>query len=241
MAGEIISGRKAVEEALAQPRRVNRLYIAQDGKVRDRDALLDAARAAGVLFDFIPLAKLNTLAQGEEHQGVAVEISPMEYAALEDCMPAEGPSLLLALDQVQHPRNLGMILRSAAASGAGGVLLPVRGGALLDTSTIRASAGAVFHVPVVSCKNLAQSLRQLKDADYWVFGLEGTSAQSLFQQRWPERCVLVMGSESKGLRPGVQKLCDELLAIPMSRGFDSLNVAVAAGIALFQAAEGQRG
>jgi len=240
MAGQIISGRHAVEEALKHPLRVNRLYVAQDGKVRDRDALLDAARAGGVVFDFIPLAKLNVLARGEEHQGVAVEMSPMDYAPFESLLEAPAPAMVLALDQVQHPRNLGMILRSAAGAGCAGVLLPVRGGALLDDTLIRSSAGALFHVPVASCSNLAQALREMKDAGYWVFGLDAGGKTSLFQQRWPDKCVLVMGGESKGLRPGVAKLCDELLSIPLAGGFDSLNVAVAAGIALFQCAEGQR-
>ncbi|MBI1319665.1 MAG: 23S rRNA (guanosine(2251)-2'-O)-methyltransferase RlmB [Candidatus Hydrogenedens sp.] len=240
MAGQLISGRHAVEEALKHPERVNRLYVAKDSKVRDRDALLDAARAGGVVFDFIPLAKLNVLARGEEHQGVAVEISPIAYAPLESILEAPAPAMVLALDQVQHPRNLGMILRSAAGAGASGVLLPVRGGALLDDSLIRSSAGAVFHVPVASCNNLAQTLRDMKDAGYWVFGLDAGGKASLFQQRWPDKSVLVMGGESKGLRPGVAKLCDDLLSIPLAHGFDSLNVAVAAGIALFQCAEGQR-
>ncbi len=242
MPADIIHGRNAVPEALRADGCVNRVYVASDGKSPGRDAVLDAARAACIPFEFIPLAKLNALTGVSEHQGIAASISPVAYANLETLLaslPAE--AVLLALDGVQHPRNVGMLLRSAAGAGCNAVLLPQRGGALLDDDIVRASTGAVLHVPVVSCPNLSQTLRQLKDHDFWVYGLDAAGSENLFQFRWPRRTVLVAGSETNGMRPGVAKLCDAMLSIPLANGLDSLNVAVSASIALYQAKFGPRG
>jgi 23S rRNA (guanosine2251-2'-O)-methyltransferase len=240
MAGEIIHGRNAVLEALRAQGRVNRVYIVREGKVASRDDILDAARAAGVAFEFVPLAKMNTLTGVSEHQGCAAAITPVAYAELHDVLAGLEPrALILVLDQVQHPRNVGMLLRTAAGAGAAAVLLPQRGGALLDADIVRASAGAVLHVPVVACPNLAQSLRVLKDHNFWVYGLDAEARDSVFTCRWADRCALVAGSETKGMRPGTAKLCDAMLSIPLSNGLDSLNVAVSAGIAMYQARYGK--
>lgn len=242
MASEIIHGRNAVLEALRAKGCVNRVYIASDGKSPGRDAVLDAARAAGVPFEFIPLAKLNNLTGVSEHQGIAASISPVAYANLDEILASLPPeAVMLALDGVQHPRNVGMLMRSAAGAGCSAVLLPQRGGALLDDDIVRASTGAVLHVPVVSCANLPQTLRQLKEHDFWVYGLDASGSDNLFQFRWPRRTVLVAGSETSGMRPGVAKLCDAMVSIPLSNGLDSLNVAVSASIAMYQAKYGPRG
>jgi len=239
MSAAIIHGRNAVLEALRAKGRVNRVYIVSDGKASGRDAVLDAARAVGAPFEFIPLAKMNSLTASNEHQGVAAAIAPVAYADLEALVAAlPEEAVLLALDGVQHPRNVGMILRSAAGAGCAGVLLPQRGGALLDDDIVKASAGALLHVPVVACANLPQTLRWLKEQDFWVYGLDAAGTSSVFSYRWPKRSVLVAGGETKGMRPGVAKLCDDLLSIPLAHGMDSLNVAVSASIALYQARHG---
>lgn len=237
MAGEIIYGMNGVSEALRSGRRVNRLYLAKESRARGTDALIDAARERRIPFDFVPQAKLNELTGTREHQGVAAAVSPLEYATLEACLAACPPqATLLILDQVQHPKNLGMLIRSAVGAGACGVLLPSRGGALLDESVVRASAGAVFHVPVVLCGNLAQAIRAVQDAGFWVYGLDAKGSENVFRVDWPARCAVVVGNESEGLRPVVAKACDVLVRIPLSGGLDSLNAAVAASVALFQVA-----
>ena len=241
MAGKSIYGLNAVREALRSGRRVNRVYFARESRAHGCKVLTEEARAAGVPFDFVPQAKVNEIAGTQEHQGVAATVSPVEYAVLETFL-AECPdrATLLVLDQVQHPKNLGLLIRTAFGAGAAGVLLPARGGALLDESIVRASAGTVLHLPVVACKNLAQALRSLRDAGFWIYALEASGAHNAFTMDWPERCALVVGNESTGLRPGVRKECDAGVGIPLENGLDSLNVAVAAGIALFQVAT-QRG
>lgn len=242
MAGEIIYGRNAVLEALRAKGTVNRVYLVREGKIASREEIIEAARASGAPFEFVPLAKLNSMTGVSDHQGCAAAVSPVSYARLDEVLATLGPrAVILALDGVQHPRNVGMLLRTAAGAGAAAVLLPQRGGALLAPDIVRASAGAVMHVPVVACANLGQALRELKEQDFWVYGLDAGARDSVFSNRWPERSVLVAGGETKGMRPGTAKLCDALLSIPLCNGLDSLNVAVSAGIALYQAQYGGQG
>jgi len=237
MAGKTIHGINGVREALASGHPVNRVYVAKESIGRGVKEVLAAAKDGGIPYDIVPQARLNAMTETREHQGVAATVSPAGYTALDDCLAACGRrAVLLALDQVQHPKNLGLLIRTAAGAGAAGVVLPVRGGALLDDDVVRASAGTVFRVPVVACKNLAQTLRGIKDAGFWVYGLEAQGEGTVFDMDWPDRCVLVLGNESSGIRHGVRKACDAFVQIPLAHGVESLNVAVAAGVGLFQAA-----
>jgi 23S rRNA (guanosine2251-2'-O)-methyltransferase len=237
----IVFGRNAVEEALRASGRVNRLLVAKGARPEWLDALLDQARAAKVRFDFVPPAKLARLAHSHDHQGVVAVVSPVEHLSLEQCL-AECPTqaALLALDGVQNPRNVGMLLRTALGAGVSGVLLPVRGGALLSEEIVRASAGAVLRVPVVYCGNLPQALRTLREAGFWSYGLAAQGERDVFDISWPDRAVLVVGNETEGLRPVVRKACDTLVRVPLAGELESLNVVVAAGIALFQIAAQRR-
>ncbi|MFP4501315.1 MAG: 23S rRNA (guanosine(2251)-2'-O)-methyltransferase RlmB [Candidatus Hydrogenedentota bacterium] len=241
MAGRIIYGVNAVREALDAGRRVNRVYLARESRARGFQAVVDRARANGVPFDFVPQAKLNELAETREHQGVAAAVSPVAYANLDQVLGAcPAQATLLVLDQVQHPKNVGMLIRAAAGAGAVGVVAPVRGAALVDDTVLRASAGTALRLPLVACKNLRQALQTLRKADFWLYALEAGGGQEVFLMDWPARVALVVGNESSGLRPGVRKLCDEAVAIPLSNGVESLNAALAAGIALFQVAAQRR-
>ncbi|MDZ4857821.1 MAG: 23S rRNA (guanosine(2251)-2'-O)-methyltransferase RlmB [Candidatus Hydrogenedentes bacterium] len=237
MSGKYIFGLKAISEALRDTGRVSRLYVAKESRAHGVDALVTSAKLAGVAFDFVPQAKLNELAETLEHQGLVAQVSPVAYAKLETILPScPDKAIVLVLDQVQHPKNLGMLLRTAACAGVYAVITPTRGGALLDDDVLRASAGAVFHVPVVLCNNVAQTLRELREAQFWSYALAGDGEQNIFDVNWGDRAALVMGNETAGLRPGVIKACDATLRIPLAKGMESLNVAVAAGIALYQVA-----
>ncbi len=238
MPAKVIYGTKAVQEALRGARSVNRIYVARESRAHGIDALLDQARAQGVPFDFVPQAKLNDLCDTREHQGIAATMSPIEYHSLDtwlrDC-PTK--SLVVVLDQIQHPKNLGMILRAALGAGCGAAIAPNRGGALVDDSVLRASAGAALNLPLLPCNNVGQALRDLKEAGFWVYGLDASAEQSVFDTRWADRTALVLGNETTGIRPGVTKACDVMVGIPLANELDSLNVAVAAGISLFSAAQ----
>lgn len=237
MAGKAIYGLNAVREALQSGHAVNRVYFAKESRAHGAGELVQKVREGRIPFDFVPQAKLNELAATREHQGVVALVSPKEYTSLEDCLAGcPQRATLLVVDQVQHPKNLGMLIRSAAGAGVSGVLVASRGGALLDETVLRASAGMLFRVPIVLCGNLAQSLRALTAAGFWIYGLDPQGPENVFKVSWGERCAVVVGNESEGLRPIVRKACDVSVRIPLAEGADSLNVSVAAGIALFQVA-----
>jgi 23S rRNA (guanosine2251-2'-O)-methyltransferase len=241
MAGKIIYGVNAVREALLAGHSVNRVWLAKESRAHGYQQVIDEARAGKVPFQFVPQAKLNELTGTREHQGVAAAISPvayMELAAFLEGLPAR--ATVLVLDQVQHPKNVGLLVRTAAASGAAGVLMPVRGGALVDDTVLRASAGTALRLPLVAVNNVAQALRALRDAGFWSYALDARGAEDLFTVDWPARTALVVGNETAGVRPGVRKSCDGAAAIPMAEGIESLNAAVAAGVALFQVAQQRR-
>ena len=235
MAGDIVYGVNAVREALQTPQSINRVLVAKESRAPACKALIEQAKAAKVMVDFVPQAKLNTLCDSREHQGILAQVSPLEYVELGDLLANCGPqATLLVLDRVQHPKNLGMIIRSAAGAGVAGIILASRGGALLDDSVVRASAGTVLRVPLASCPNISQALKKLRQADFWIYGLDAGGTHDVFQMDWPARVALVAGNETEGIRPGVRKGCDEIVSIPLENELDSLNVAVATSIALFQ-------
>lgn len=240
MAGETIHGVNAVREALQAPGAINRILFAKESRVPACKALLEQAKALKVAVDFVPQAKLNTLAGTREHQGVVAQISPATYVELDALLAGCPPrATLLVLDRVQHPKNLGMIIRSAVGAGVAGIVLPSRGGALLDDAVVRASAGTVLRIPIATCANLGQALQKLREQDFWIYGLDAGGQVDAFRARWPERVALVAGNETEGMRPGVKKKCDEIVSIPLDNELDSLNVAVATAIVLFQVRQGR--
>lgn len=237
MTGAIVYGYNAVSEALQSPQTVNRIYVAKEGRARNVRPLLDQAKAARVRFDFVPQAKLNELTGTLEHQGIAAAISPVAYTPLREIVETcGGRAVLLAADRIQHERNLGLMIRTALGAGASGLIVAGRGAALLDDTVLRASAGTALRLPICKEANLATALRTLKDHGFWIYGLAAEGAESVFTIQWPPRVVLVVGNETEGLRPGVRKACDALVRIPLRNGVDSLNAAVSASVALFQAA-----
>jgi len=234
----MIHGVRAVTEALASGRAISRVFLASDAKVPDVRGILDAAKALHVAVERVPLAKLNVLCDTAEHQGVAARISPVEYIQLSELIRQCGDTaIVVVLDQVQHPRNVGLIARSALGAGAAGVVVPAKGGALVDDSVLHASAGAALRLPIAMVSNVAQALRTLKDAGFWIFGLDADGTDSVFAAKWAKRTVLVVGNETKGMRGPTRKECDVLAKIPLAGGLESLNAAVATGIALFEAAK----
>lgn len=242
MAGTIIHGVNALREALHDPRRINRVYFAQESRAPAVAAIIAEVKQKRVPFDFVPQAKLNAMTRTREHQGVAAEISPVAYATLDAVLARCGPkALLLACDGVQHPKNLGLIIRTATGAGCNGILLTRRGGALLDEDVLRASAGTVLRMPILPVHKLPETLRTLKDHGFWAYALAPAAPASLYEVKWPDRVVLVLGNESDGLRPIVQKTCDAAVRIPLANELDSLNVAIAAGIALFHIARALQG
>jgi 23S rRNA (guanosine2251-2'-O)-methyltransferase len=211
--GEVVYGRRAVAEAKRGRRRVRRVCTTAD----------------------LPVAELTRIAGSPDHQGVVAEVDPYPYVDPERLLePADG--LIVALDQVQDPRNLGAVCRSAEAAGATGVVIPARRSAAVTAVACKASAGAVEHLQVARVQNLADWLGSAKDTGAWVYGADAGARAPYSHSDLTGKVVLVLGSEGKGLRRRVAESCDLLVSIPVSGRVRSLNVSAAAAVLLFEAA-----
>ncbi len=231
---EVLWGLHEVAEALAAGHPVERIYFSLQAKGPLVDHIKDLAHQRQVRFDFVEVGKLGQMSGTRHHQEVVARTSPVQYRSLAEVLAGAPPSCtLLALDQVHYAGTLGLAIRTAAGAGAAGLLLPARGGALVNAEVVRAASGAVFRLPLVSSGNLAKDLLLLKEEGFWVYGLEAGSGGDFFSVDWPPRRVLVAGNEARGLRPLIRKTCDALVQIPLAGGMDSLNVAVALGVVLF--------
>ena len=169
-----------------------------------------------------------------DHQGVVAEVEPYPYAGPSELLKREN-ALLIALDQVQDPRNLGAVARSAEAAGAAGLVIPERRSAAVTAVTCKASAGAVEHLAIAHVRNLADWLAEAKEAGFWLWGADAEAKQAPWDVDLSGPTVLVMGGEGKGLRPRVASACDGLIALPQRGEIDSLNVSAAAAALLFEA------
>jgi len=233
----ILYGVHPVWEALrAQSSRARELWLARD----DRDArireILKLAQDHGVRMVRMDPQEMRRRVSGN-HQGVALRMDCPAPASLEDLLGEIGgkaPCVLVVLDHLQDPQNLGAILRSAACLGASGILIPERRSVRLSPGAVKASAGASERVPVLSVVNLGQALRDLKERGFWVYGAD-RAGQSLAGHEFAQPLVLVIGSEESGLRPSTRSLCDALVAIPQSEtGVSSLNASAATAVILYE-------
>jgi 23S rRNA (guanosine2251-2'-O)-methyltransferase len=226
----ILYGANAVLEALRGRRRVRRVWAADDSLVAAaRD--LDAPEPVKV----VAAAELERLSGSPQHQGLVCEAEPYPYADATQLLNS-GNALVVALDQVQDPQNLGAVCRSAECAGATGVVIPERRAAEVTPAVCRASAGAVEHLDVARVRNLADFLAEAKHAGAWVYGAEAGGARPYTDVDWKGRVVIVLGSEGAGIRPRVRAACDELVAVPVRGRIGSLNVSAAAAVLLYEAA-----
>ena len=192
--------------------------------------LAERARAAGLHAEAVDLARLDELTGGGVHQGVLVRLRSLPAATLPTAESVEGPSLVLLLDGITDPQNVGAILRAAVAVGVEVVVLPLRRGALLTPGVHRASSGMSLLARVTAPQNLSQAVRELKDAGYWIVAAdagEGTQPATSFD--WPSRTALVLGSEGAGIAEHLLRASDFRVALPMDPRVESLNVGVACG------------
>ena len=232
VAGELwLHGRHAVAAALAnRTRTVHRLFQTEDGEAAA------AARRRGIPVETVERRLLDRrFGTGAVHQGIALHCDPLSPPDLEVIAEPPGPARLLLLDRVSDPRNVGAVLRSAEAFGARAVILPAVGAPAETAALAKAAAGALERVPLARVVNLARTLERLKAAGYWFAALDGEADLPLGRLDLTGRIGLVLGAEGAGIRRLVRRACDFEAAIPMSSGADSLNVAVAASIALYEA------
>jgi 23S rRNA (guanosine2251-2'-O)-methyltransferase len=181
-----------------------------------------------------PADELERLAGSPDHQGVVAEVDPYPYADPTRLLEADD-ALVVVLDQVQDPHNLGAVCRAAEVAGAAGVVIPERRAASITPAASKASAGAVEHLPVGRVRNVADWLGEAKEGGAWVYGAAAEAERRYTDVDWTGRAVLVLGSEGSGLRPRVAAVCDELVSIPVAGLVESLNASVAAAVILFEA------
>jgi 23S rRNA (guanosine2251-2'-O)-methyltransferase len=221
------------------PQRVRRVLLAGGRDAGRLAEIRTLAQRAGVQVASADDAQLDKLAEGERHQGVVAEVLPRAgdpETQLEEALEAAGPApLLLVLDGVQDPHNLGACLRSADAAGVAAVIVPRDRAAGLTPVVRKVAAGAAETVPLVSVVNLARTLRDLKDRDIWLVGTDDAADKTLYDADLKGPLALVMGSEGEGMRRLTRECCDQLVSIPMAGAVESLNVSVATGVALFEA------
>ena len=232
---DLIWGRHPVLEALRAERPLRRLLIAKGAHGPVIDEIFTRARQAHIPYDLRDKSQLDRLA-GPRHQSVVAYAAAATYADFDHVLAhLSAPALLVFLDQVQDPHNLGAIIRSAHALGAQGVVVPAREAAGLSPAALKAAAGATQHLPVCRVDNLQKALQKAAACGLFIVGLDAQGEQPLTDADFTQPCALVIGSEGKGLRRMVQKRCDALLHIPMQReAIGSLNASVAAGIALYE-------
>jgi 23S rRNA (guanosine2251-2'-O)-methyltransferase len=235
-----IYGLNPVVEAL-RAGRVSLVRVAESAsRERTRD-VRERARAAGVRVVDVPVAELDRLSRGGVHQGVVAEVTAApSYSVADLVVGAAGTPLIVVLDGVEDPHNVGAIIRTADAAGVDGVIRQSRHAAPLDGAAAKASAGAVAHVKVAEVVNIARAIEELKDAGVWTIGLAGDAPEPYDAIDYAMPTAIVVGAEGSGLRRLVRERCDRLASIPMHGQVSSLNVSAAAAVVLFEAVRQRR-
>jgi 23S rRNA (guanosine2251-2'-O)-methyltransferase len=228
-----LSGIHPVREALRAGRPLDRILIVKGSTGARIQEIVDLARERRVAVRFESREAVDRAAMGAAHQGIVAFGAAERYALLEDTIAQKGMHVIL--DGVEDPHNLGAIVRTAHAAGASAIVIPERRAVGLTESVARAAAGALAYVPIVKVTNINRSLESLKDAGYWIYGLDERGDEAYDKVEFTAPTAIVLGGEGKGLHEHVAKHCDFLVRIPMpAGGVASLNVSVAAGIMLFE-------
>jgi 23S rRNA (guanosine2251-2'-O)-methyltransferase len=234
-------GNHAVYAALINPERTcHRLLLTADAKT-DAEAILAQASENGLSrpgIEIVDRATINqTLSEGSVHQGIAMMVAPLPSLALEDIcqsLAEQSQALVVIIDQGTDPRNIGAVMRSASAFGAAAVIVQDRHAPEATGVLAKAASGALETLPLVRVTNLSRALEQLNEVGFWSVGLAGDSDQTLDTLEWPDKTILVLGSEGKGMRRLVRENCDFITKIPMTEHMESLNLSNAAAIALYE-------
>jgi len=229
-----ITSLNALVEALRDGAPVNKVLISRSPRDAKVASIIDLCRRRGVVFQLVPAAAIERKA-GARNQGVWAEVAPVAFCSLEEMLATARTGLVVVLDGIEDTGNLGAIVRTAAAVEADGVVLSVRGSAPVNDTAWKTSAGALGKVRLVQARNLAQAVEKLKQGGFWVVAAEQRAGKKFYEFDFRGRTAVILGSEGKGVSPLLQKNADQLLAIPHSPAVESLNVAAAAAIILFEA------
>jgi 23S rRNA (guanosine2251-2'-O)-methyltransferase len=237
-ADDVCWGRQPVLDLVrTSPGRCTKLVIANNVRPPFLDELTDAARAGKVVYQMAAPEALDALCPGVRHQGVACRITEAKLLELDSFLkelPKDKPALIVVLDHIEDPHNLGAIVRSAEAAGAAAVVFPKRRSALPGGTVVKVSAGAAMRVPMISVVNVTRCVEQLKDAGFWTVGLDNGAEKTLWENALQSRTALVVGAEDEGLSRLVGQSCDQLVKIPIRGVVGSLNAGVAAALGMFE-------
>lgn len=235
---DLLLGRNAVTEALRAGRGINRILLAEGSREAQIAPILELARTRGVPVEFVAREKIERAAQGARHQGVLAQAAPVAYQELDAILRAAEQKghapLLVLLDELEDPHNLGALLRTADATGVDGILIPRRRSVPLNATVAKTSAGAIEYVPVARIGNVTQTLKELKAKGFWVAGtdMDGTPYDKADLKG---ALVLVIGSEGHGMTRLVKEQCDFIVSLPMVGRINSLNASVAGSILMYEA------
>lgn len=221
-----------VREALRARRPLDKIVVAKGTSGPRIQEIIELSRDNSIPLRFEPRETLDRAAKGLPHQGVIAFGAAQGYRELKDVTP--GATLLVVLDGIEDPHNLGAIIRTSHAAGANAVIVPDRRAAPLTETVDRAAAGALEYLPIARVTNVTQTLERLKEEGFWIYGLDEAGSELYDTVEYASPTVIVLGAEGKGLHQGVQKHCDVLVRIPMAGAVSSLNVSVAAGVVLFE-------
>lgn len=236
---EVIYGINSIRDLLRQNKDGwEKIFIAAGRKGSSVEEIIELARVGKIPLEFVERKYLDKIAGTSENQGVGAIYKSFVYADLDVLIKNRNKhfsvDLIVILDSVMDPQNLGSIIRTAHCLGANGVIIPENRAAHVTAAVNKASSGSVQQIPVARVVNLAQSLDYLKDKGFWIFGADAHDGNSLQNMDFNCSVALVLGGEEKGIRPLLKKKCDFLINIPMAGSFDSLNVSVAGGIILYE-------
>jgi 23S rRNA (guanosine2251-2'-O)-methyltransferase len=229
----VVFGIHPVLEALdSEEIKILRILVTRGKSGKRLQQVIDRAREEGIPLHFETKEVLNRKSGTKQHQDVVAELSEVAYSSLEELLGTK-PRLLLLLDQVEDPRNLGGVIRTAEAVGAGGVLLPQRGSCGITPTVIKSSAGAALHVKICRIGNMVRAMERLKNEGFWLVGLDLRGEENMNQIDINLPLAVVVGNEQQGLRRLVREHCDYLVRLPMKGKLSSLNLSVAAGVLLY--------
>ncbi len=243
---EQLEGRNPVAEALHAGLAVNKVLIAKGVKGGPIDKIVAICKERKINLQWVDRVQLDRISQTEgRHQGVIAEMAAVSYASLSDAFAKAAQSgrdlLLVMLDGVEDPHNLGSVIRTAEAAGAHGVIVPRHRAVGATAAVARASAGALAHLPIIRVTNLVDTCRELKESGAFVIGADAAAERTAFQSRLTGPLVLVLGGEDKGISRLLKSKCDQLVRFPLLGQVNSLNVSVSAGLLLYEVVRQRQG
>lgn len=240
---DIIIGRNAVLEALKGKGTIETLYVANSKMEGSIKAILGLAKEKGILIKEVDKRKLDSISNGEVHQGVIAKVTPFKYCEVSDIFEyaeskGEAPFIVI-LDELEDPHNLGSIARSAELFGVHGIIIPKRRSVSVSTTVYKASVGAIEHVNIAKVTNINRTIDELKDKGVWIYGTDIRAEEYSYETDFRGPCAIIIGNEGKGMSKLTLQKCDKLIKIPMVGKINSLNASVAGGIIMYEVLKGR--